>query len=86
MAYTDGRQSPSLTKRTALAAAVIAIFSIGLGSALSQMVRNGVLSSILSEIKLRRLAGTAPSASVRTTTTVQMIDVDGIRTSTIIHR
>lgn len=86
MADTDGRQSPSLMKRTALAAAVIAIFSIGLGSALSHMVRNGVLSSILSEIKLRRLAGTVPSASVRTTTTVQMIDVDGIRTATIIHR
>lgn len=86
MAYTDRRQSPSLVKRTAIAAAVIAIFSIGLGSALSQMVRKGVLSSILSEIKLRRLAETAPLASGRATTIVQMIDVDGIRTAAIPRR
>jgi hypothetical protein len=85
MTDTDRRQSPRLVRRSVIAAAAIAIFSIGLANALSRMVQNGVLSSILFEFHLRRLAQTAPVAQGHSTTTVRSIDIDGIRTSTIPH-
>jgi hypothetical protein len=75
----------SLVKRVTILAAAVTLVSVYAAQGLSRMVQNGDLAAILSEIELRRLAKTAPTAQRRKVTIIRSVGVDGTHTATIPH-